>query len=109
MVRPVHSMKTSSSEGRATLTDPIPTASSANRRGTKFSPSATWKVTWPSWTLASMPKRSRRAAIAAGSSAVEMVTRSRPTPALSWRGLPLTTIRPPSMIAIRPQFSASSM
>ena len=42
---PVHDMKTSSSDGRATLTERIGTPSSANSRGTKSSPSATWKST----------------------------------------------------------------
>ena len=102
-------MKTSSSVGRDTATDVMPTPSSANSRGTNASPEATWKVTAPSATVASMPKRSRSAARAASSSAVPSTTRSAPTLALSASGVSSTTISPRSMIAMRSQNSASSM
>jgi hypothetical protein len=102
-------MKTSSSDGRATLTERIGTPSSANRRGTNCSPASTAKVTIPSATVASMPKRSASAAIAAASSSVEIWTRSRPTLAFSAAGVSTTMIRPWSMIAMRSQYSASSM
>ncbi len=48
MVRPVYDMKTSSRDGRATLTERIATVSSANSRGTNCSPDVTLNVTRPS-------------------------------------------------------------
>ena len=102
-------MKTSSSVGRETLTAWIGTPSSANRRGTNSSPCGTPKVTAPSAILASMPKCSASAAIAASSSSVWIVTRSVPTCALSVSGASSATISPWSMIAIRSHHSASSM
>ncbi len=83
--------------------------SSANRRGTNCSPSGTENVTWPSAMTASRPKRSRSAAMAASSSSVPIWTRSLPTCALSASGVSSATIWPWSMIAIRSQYSASSM
>ena len=109
MVEPVYDMKTSSSDGRATLTDRMGTPSSANSRGTKFSPSGTAKVTSSSATVASIPNRSRRALIAAWSSSVLICTRSVPTLAFRASGVSSTMIWPLSMIAIRSQYSASSM
>jgi len=87
----------------------MPTPSSANSRGTNASPDATWNVTAPSATVASMPKRPRSAVSAAASSSVPSTTRSAPTLALSTSGVSSTTISPRSMIAIRSQYSASSM
>src|SRR5205823_5575788 len=79
IVVPVCDMKTSSSVGRATLTDLIGTPSSENRRGTNSSPPGTAKVTAPSEIMASMPKVSASAASAASSSSVSIRTRSAPT------------------------------
>src|SRR3954471_13790542 len=42
IVVPVCDMKTSSSDGRDTLTDRMPTPSSANSRGTNASPAGAW-------------------------------------------------------------------
>src|SRR5215831_15302721 len=83
-------MNTSSSEGRATLTERIGWPSSANRRGTNCSPEDTPKMTVPSAFVASMPNRSRRAAIASSSSSVSICTRSLPTFAFSASGVSST-------------------
>ena len=109
IVVPVCDMKTSSSVGRETLTEPMPTPSSANSRGTNSSPEGTKKVTAPSDMVASTPNRSASAARAASSSSVWMRTRSAPTCSLSASGVSRTTISPWSMIAMRSQNSASSM
>ncbi len=102
-------MNTSSSEGRATLTDWIGTDRLANSCGTNCSPEATEKVTAPSRIAASMPNSRASSAMAAGSSAVWICTRSLPTLAFSASGVSIATIWPWSMIAIRSQCSASSM
>ena len=109
IVEPVWDMKTSSRVGRERLTDLIGTPSSAKSRGTNSSPSATAKLTTPSETVASRPKRSPSAAIAASSSAVSIRIRSAPTCFLQRLGVSRATISPWSMIAMRPQNSASSM
>ncbi len=102
-------MNTSSSEGRDTLTDWIATGRRANSRGTNCSPDSTENVTRPSWMPASRPNTSASARIAAGSSAVLICTRSLPIEAFSASGVSMATIFPWSMMAIRSQFSASSM
>ena len=102
-------MKTSSRVGRATLTERIEWVSSANSRGTNCSPDATLNVTRPSWTAASRSNRSLSSWMVAWSSVVEICTRSLPTLAFSASGVSIATILPWSMMAMRSQFSASSM
>ena len=104
------SMKTSSSDGRETLTERIGTPSSANRRGTNCSPALTPKVTSPSAIWRAQPealaqRRDRRLRRRRSGSARGPCRRL----ALSVSGVSSTTIWPLSMIAIRSQYSASSM
>jgi hypothetical protein len=77
--------------------------------GHELLPGGTAKVTAPLWTAAEIPKRSVSTAMAATSSSVWIWTRSLPTLALSASGVSTTTIRPEFMMAMRSQFSASSM
>src|SRR5205823_6754681 len=65
IVRPVNAMNTSSSDGRATLTERMPIPRSLNRRGTKVSPFGTCAVTAPSLIVASTLNFSRKALMAA--------------------------------------------
>ena len=102
-------MNTSSREGRDTLTDLMAIGRRANNWGTNCSPDSTENVTSPSCTPASIANTSSSARIAAWSSAVLICTRSLPIEAFSASGVSIATIWPWSMMAIRSQFSASSM
>ena len=91
-------------------TERIVRPDSANSRGTNSSPEGTPKVTAPSAMPASIPKRSARSRRSRPRHRrCEIVTRSRPTPALSVSGPSRATISPWSMIAMRSHHSASSM
>ena len=63
----------------------------------------------PSSTTGSRVKAARTASAADAGSAAVMVTTSPPTIALSSAGVPSATIVPASMMAMRSQYSASSM
>ena len=102
-------MNTSSRVGRLTRIDWMGMPSSANNRGTNCSPPGTWNVTAPSLMVAVSPKCAARAAMAAALSAVCSSTRSWPTLAFRASGVSIRTISPLSMMAMRSQFSASSM
>ena len=92
-----------------TVTERMGTSRPANSRGTNAAPSATAKVTAPSWTAASISKRAASSSIARASSSVVIWTRSLPMAALRAAGVPRATMRPWSTMAMRSQCSASSM
>ena len=102
-------MKTSSRVGRATFTDLIGTANSANSRGTNCSPPSTANVTAPSATVALEPELPLQRGDRRALSSVWICDAVLADAGLQRLGRVQRDDVPWSMMAMRSQYSASSM